>query len=135
MRYLLTLSLLATTSLAISAQEKRKDQGPVPVVDLKRKSPVIYQKEVEPIFYKKCIACHSGKDPESKFDLSTYEGLIKGGKRGSPVVPGKGGDSLLYKLMTRVDTKVPMPPRGEPPIVAAEMALIKLWIDQGAKAP
>src|SRR5205085_6382514 len=28
-----------------------------------------------------------------------------------------------------------MPPRGEDPVVPEEMAVVKLWIDQGAKAP
>jgi WD40 repeat protein len=135
MRYLLTLSVFALVPLALSAQEKKKEQGPVKVIDLKRTSPVIYEKEVEPIFYKKCIACHSGPVKEGNLDLGSYEGLIKGGKRGSPILPGKGNDSLIIKLLSRTEHKPFMPPRGEPPVVPEEMALVKLWIDQGAKAP
>ncbi len=135
MRYLLTLSIFALAALAAEAQEKKKEQGPLAVIDLKRKDVVLYEKEVEPIFYKKCIACHSGSVKENNLDLASYEGLIKGGKRGSPIIPGKGGESLIIKLMTRVETKVPMPPRGEPPLTPEEMAIVKLWIDQGAKAP
>lgn len=135
MRYLLTLSAFALAPLAIGAQEKKKEQGPVKVIDLKRTSPVVYEKEVEPIFYKKCIACHSGPVKEGNLDLGSYEGLVKGGKRGSPILPGKGNDSLIIKLLGRTEHKPFMPPRGEPPVVPEEMALVKLWIDQGAKAP
>jgi WD40 repeat protein len=90
---------------------------------------------VEPIFYKKCITCHSGSVLEGKLDIASYEGLVKGGKRNSPIVPGKGNDSLIIKLLSRTEHKPFMPPRGEDPIVPEEMAIIKLWIDQGAKAP
>ncbi len=135
MRSLLTLSLLALVPLAVQAQEKKKEQGPVKVIDLKRNTPISYEKEVEPIFAKKCTVCHAGRDPEGKFDISSYEGLVKGGKRGSAIVPGKGNDSLIIKLMSRTDHKPFMPPKGEDPIVPEEMAVVKLWIDQGAKAP
>jgi WD40 repeat protein len=135
MRYLLAASVLAVATLTVDAQEKRKEQGPVAVIDLKRKDPVAYEKEVEPIFYKKCIACHSGSVKEGNLDLASYEGLVKGGKRGSPILPGKGGDSLIIKLLGRTDHKPFMPPKGEPPVVPEEMAIVKLWIDQGAKAP
>src|SRR4051812_17230866 len=134
MRYLLILTLAAALPVAAGAQSK-KEQGPVKVVELNRKDPVVYEKEVEPIFYKKCIACHSGSVKEGKLDISSYEGLVKGGKRGTAIVPGKGNESLIIKLMSRTEHKPFMPPRGEDPIVPEEMALVKLWIDQGAKAP
>jgi WD40 repeat protein len=135
MRSVLVISLLALAPVAAAAQEKKKEQGPVKVIDLKRADPVAYEKEVEPIFYKKCLACHSGSVKEGNLDISSYEGLVKGGKRGTAIVPGKGQESLIYKLLSRTDHKPFMPPRGEDPVVPEEMAVIKLWIDQGAKAP
>src|SRR5207244_724851 len=93
-----------------------------------------YDKDVEPIFYKKCVTCHSGSVKESRFDISSYDTLIKGGKRGAAIVPGKGDQSALYKAMGRT-TKPFMPPKGEEMITSEELAVVKLWIDQGAKAP
>jgi WD40 repeat protein len=133
MRTLLTLSLLALMPCAVMAQEK-KEPGPVKLVKLDRKEPVSYDKDIEPIFYKRCTACHSGSVKKSKFDISTYEGLIKGGRRGSPVIPGKADNSPLIKYISRV-AKPFMPPRSEGPCTPEEVALIHLWIDQGAKAP
>jgi WD40 repeat protein len=135
MRLLLAATLLALAPLAVHAQDKKKEQGPVKVVDLKRTDAVSYEKDIEPIFYKKCITCHSGSVKEGNLDLASYEGLVKGGKRNSPILPGKGNDSLIIKQLSRTEFKPFMPPRGEDPILPEEMALIKLWIDQGAKAP
>lgn len=133
-RYL-PLALLAFLPTVASAQDKKKEPGPVGVIDLKRKDPVIYEKEIEPIFYKRCTTCHSGSVKESRFDISSYEGLVKGGKRGTAIVPAKGAESLLYKVMSR-EHKPFMPPAGEQPAATSEeLALVKLWLDQGAKAP
>ena len=133
MRMLLTFGLLALVPMTATAQRK-KETGPVKEIKLERKDPVVYEKDIEPIFYKRCIACHSGNVKESHFDISTYEGLVKGGKRGTAIVPGKSDSSLLWKVIGRT-TKPFMPPRSEGPATPEELALVKLWIDQGAKAP
>jgi hypothetical protein len=119
-----------------SAQEEKKPAPvqPIKVVVLDRKEPVTYEKDVEPIFVKKCAVCHSGAVKEGKLDLGTFESLMKGGKHGKPVVPGKSAESLL--IMSAGKTERPfMPPKTEEPLTPEELALIKLWVDQGAKAP
>ena len=40
------------------AQAKKEQVDPIKVVKLDRKDPVVYEKDIEPIFYKKCITCH-----------------------------------------------------------------------------
>src|SRR5262249_2978276 len=66
-------------------------------------------------------------------DLAAYESFMKGGKRGAPVVPGKSASSLVIKLAGK--TRKPfMPPKSEEPLTPSELALLKLWIDQGARA-
>lgn len=137
MRSLLASLFLLALAMPSFAQDKTPEKkNELAVVDLKRdpKDPVTYEKHVEPLFYKKCTVCHSGKELKGKLDLGNYETLMKGGQRGAPVIPGKGNDSLLYKLMMR-QMKPFMPPKGEDPVTPEEVALIKLWIDQGAKAP
>jgi WD40 repeat protein len=135
MRSLLTLCLLALLPCLARAEDKKsKSMQPIAVVELKRTDPVSYDKEVEPIFYKKCVACHSGPVKEAKFDISSYESMVKGGKRGPAIVPGKSAQSMLCKLAGK-SQKPLMPPKLEEPLTPDELALIKLWIDQGAKAP
>ncbi|HZT81178.1 MAG TPA: c-type cytochrome domain-containing protein [Gemmataceae bacterium] len=135
MRSLLALSLLAVLP-AVAAADDKKPAGPTPikVVTLNRKDPVVYEKDIEPIFQNKCSFCHSGNVKEGKLDLGTFEGLMKGGKRGKSVVPGKSAESLLVKLAGKT-AKPQMPPKSEEPLTPEELALIKLWIDQGAKPP
>lgn len=120
----------------VTAEEPKKGDTPQPikVVTLERKDPVTYEKDIAPILENKCAYCHSGAVKEAKFDMATYEGLVKGGKRGAAIVPGKADQSLLIKLSGRT-MKPTMPPKSEDPLTPEELALVKLWIDQGAKAP
>lgn len=135
MRCVLPLSLLAVLPALASAQEKKaKPVQPIAVVELKRTSPVLYDKDIEPILVNKCAVCHSDNIKEGKLDMGNYETLMKGGKRGATIVAGKSADSLLVKLAGKTQ-KPAMPPKGEEPLTPEELALIKLWIDQGAKAP
>jgi WD40 repeat protein len=132
MHKLLALGLCFVPLTALA--QNRKEIGPVKEIKLDRKEPIAYEKDVEPIFYKRCIACHSGNVKESRLDISSYEGLVKGGRRGTAIVPGKSDTSLLYKSISRT-SKPFMPPRGEDPATPEEVALVKMWLDQGAKAP
>jgi WD40 repeat protein len=134
MRASLTFCLLALVTGLAAAQDRKTPVQPVQVVKVERKEPVTYEKDIEPILIKKCQFCHSGSVIEGKLDMGAYESLIKGGKRGGPIVPGKSGDSLLVKLAGKTQ-KPFMPPKNEEPLAPEELALIKLWIDQGARAP
>ncbi len=135
MRSLLPLGLAALMPVSAVAQEpKGTPTPPIKVVALERKEPVLFEKDIEPILANKCAFCHSGNLKEGKLDLGSYEGMMKGGKRGPAVLPGKSADSLLIKLSGKT-LKPFMPPKKEEPLTPEELALLKLWIDQGAKAP
>lgn len=126
--------VLVLPVLALAQEKKDAKLDPIPEVKLDRKEPVSYEKDVEPILANKCFVCHSGRELNGKLDLGTYEKLMKGGKKGPPVVAGKSAESLLYRLCARLQKPV-MPPRDETPLTPNELALIKLWIDQGARPP
>jgi WD40 repeat protein len=128
--------LLGRPAVAQETQQKKDDLPPIPVIDLKRTTPVEYGTDIAPIFQNKCLVCHSGNVTEGKYDMSTYEKVLKGGaKRGSKVVvPGKSGESFLFLACSR-QVKPIMPPKSEEPLDSREVSLIKLWIDEGAKPP
>jgi WD40 repeat protein len=136
MRYLAGLCFLVfLPGFLVAKDEKPKTSAqPIKEVTLDRKDPVLYDKDIEPILVNKCQFCHSGSIKEGKLDMASYDSIIQGGKRGQPMVPGKAADSLLVKLAGRTEKPL-MPPKGEEPLTPEELALIKLWIDQGAKAP
>ena len=62
--------------------------------------------------------------------LTSAEGLLKGGKRGAVVVPGKPDESLLFKLVSGGPPRMPL--TGEP-LSKPEIETIRQWIEQGAK--
>src|SRR5262245_55139271 len=136
MRSIFTLVLvLMLPGLSIADEKKAKTSvQPIKVVTLDRKEPVLYDRDVEPILASKCQFCHSGAVKEGKLDMASYETLVKGGKRGPAIVPGKSAESLLVKLAGKTDRPM-MPPKNEEPLAPEELALVKLWVDQGAKAP
>jgi WD40 repeat protein len=134
MRWLTALALCAGTLAAQEPKKDPKDLPPIATVDLKRSAPVEYAKDVEPIFANKCFVCHSGNVTEGKFDMGTHAGVLKGGKRGTAVVPGKSGESNLFLFCSRQKKPI-MPPKSEDPLTPQEVTLVKLWIDEGAKAP
>jgi WD40 repeat protein len=129
------LALLAGSTVAPTQEKKSKDLPPIPVIDLKRKEPVEYSRDIEPVFENKCFVCHSGSITEGKFDMSTHAGVLKGGKRGPAVIPGKAGESNLFLFCSRQKKPIMPPKTEENPLTSEEVSLIKLWIDAGAPAP
>ena len=96
---------------------------------------VTYEKDIEPIFAKRCIACHSGDVKKGRLDLDSYETLVKGGKRGTAIVPGKSREqSALQGDQPNWSSRHAAQGRGTGDL-GGRLSLVKLWIDQGAKAP
>jgi len=67
----------------------------------------------------------------SGLDLRERDTILKGGKRGPAIVPGKAEESLLYRAVRR-DGELQMPP-GKTALSAAEIEAIRDWINGGAK--
>lgn len=133
---------VACLPLMLAAQEPdKKDKKkqlyeplpPIAVVKVERKEPVDFDKDIKPIFENKCETCHGGAIQEGKLDMMSVAALLKGGKKGPALVPGKPDESLLVKLAGRTDVP-PMPPKDDEPFTPEELALVKLWIAQGAKS-
>src|SRR2546425_5121201 len=95
-----------------------------------------YWQDIRPVFRKYCIVCHSAKnlkEPELSggLALDSFDAVRKGSK--SPVLePGKSDKSLLVHLVTSEDKKKRMP-LDAPPLSKENIALIRRWIDGGAK--
>jgi mono/diheme cytochrome c family protein len=102
-------------------------------------APVDYGAKIAPIFEARCVDCHAGDDAEGEFSLETYKDLLKGGKAGKVVEPGKAQDSLLVKFLEGRSGKEGknkfMPPGKKEHCSAEEIALIRQWIDAGAPPP
>jgi WD40 repeat protein len=94
---------------------------------------------VDAIFSQHCLDCHAGKDPESGFVLETFDSLMQGGEIGPAILPGKSHESLLIQMVEgrfekNGKTKI-MPPGKNKKLTPAQIAILKAWIDSGAKGP
>ncbi len=80
----------------------------------------------------KCLGCHGdGEELDGELDLRTREAMLRGGKSGPALVPGRALASLIYQAVRRTDERV-MPPRERPALEPAEIAALKTWIEAGA---
>ena len=95
---------------------------------------VDYARDVKPIFQARCYSCHGGLKQESGLRLDTALLIRQGGDSGAALVLGAAERSLVVERITDSDPAVRMPPEGEP-LSLEEIAVIKLWIAQGAVAP
>lgn len=78
-----------------------------------------------------CVKCHTGDKKQGGFSLNTRAELLAGGENGPVVVAKKSGESELIRRLTTDDADLHMPPAPEKPVSAAEVALLKSWIDAG----
>ena len=88
------------------------------------------EKTARTVLENKCAACH-GAARMSDLDLRDRDTILKGGKRGPAIVPGKADESLLYKAVRR-EGELQMPP-GKSALTATEVNAIRDWINGGAK--
>jgi len=92
------------------------------------------QHDVLPIMLRRCTACHGAYRREADLDLRTPAGMLKGGKSGPAIVPGKPGES---RLLARIRAGE-MPPRDRllevslKAIEDAEIETLEKWIAAGA---
>jgi WD40 repeat protein len=93
-----------------------------------------FAKHIAPIFRKYCSACHNAKEAEGGLVLDDYAKLLQGGKRGAALVPKSAERSRMILMLTG-KSKPSMPPEGNDPPKAEEIALLRAWIDAGAKGP
>ena len=92
-----------------------------------------YAMHINPIFDSNCAACHGAAKSKGGLRLDSFDLLMKGGKDGPVIVAGDPEKSLLlHRVTLPSDHKQVMPAEGRPPLRAEDIALIKVWIQQGA---
>src|SRR3954470_8145611 len=92
--------------------------------------PVSFEKDVLPIFNSSCAGCHQPGKLKGGLDLTTYEGVFKGGKKGPSFKAGDAAHSFIIEQIS--GDKPEMPNKGDP-LTKAEVAVISRWISEGAK--
>ena len=91
-----------------------------------------FEKQVRPILVSRCYDCHSEESVESNLRVDSLAGLLRGGKRGAAIVPGKPEKSLMIFAINHA-TQLDMPPKTKLPV--AEIVALTRWVKMGAPWP
>lgn len=92
-----------------------------------------FESRIRPLLHSRCLECHDEKTQEGELRLDTRAGWEKGGRSGRAVIPGMPEQSTLYQAVVYLDKDLKMPPDAQLP--AAEIALLREWIESGAIDP
>ena len=103
-----------------------------PVARKPKTAKVTFRDQIGPLFRRRCTGCHGGGQPKADLDLSRYVAAMAGGSSGEVLVPGEPLQSRLYLLVSHAE-EPHMPPK-RPRLPAADLKLIRQWIDGGLLA-
>ncbi len=88
---------------------------------------VSFTKQVVPIILQNCGRCHV-EQSLGKYSAANYVSLLKGTRKGKAVKPR---DLEMSRMIVLIEEGA-MPPKG-PPVPDDQIAILKTWIEQGAK--
>ena len=90
-----------------------------------------FEQQVAPLLERRCLSCHNSVDRRGDFSLQSAETLLQSGH----VVAGQPDDSQLLTVVTAQNGQAPEMPGSGPPLTAAEVQVLRQWIQQGAVWP
>jgi Protein of unknown function (DUF1553)/Protein of unknown function (DUF1549)/Planctomycete cytochrome C len=91
--------------------------------------------DIKPILLRHCERCHGPDAQEGGLRLDRRAEALTGGGRGPAIVPGHSAKSRILRFASGDnDERIVMPPEGER-LTAAQIGLLRTWIDQGAAWP
>ena len=91
-----------------------------------------FESKVRPLLANHCYACHTGAQ-SGGLRLDSRDALLKGGKSGPAVLPGKPDESLLIQATSYTHDRIKMPPSDK--LEDTEIADLKTWVRTGAAWP
>jgi len=117
-------------TLVLGAEAQQKPDAPLP-------DQVQFNRDIRPILSENCVRCHgpNAKDRKGGLRLDTKEGAFAESESGKlALVPGSLEKSELWRRVSTSDAEEKMPPRKSgKKLTSREAALLKRWIEQGAR--
>jgi cytochrome c553 len=90
-------------------------------------TPPDYARDVAPLLAKRCYMCHGPQQQMSGLRLDQQASAAR------VIQPGHSAESRLIQMVSGTEKKV-MPPMGDH-LTAAQVAMLRAWIDAGARWP
>src|SRR5882757_5199918 len=91
-----------------------------------------FEAKVRPIFVEHCQSWHGEKKQKGGLRLDSAAGLLKGGKNGAVVVPGRPAESKMLLAVSYKDQDLQMPPEDEGRLSSAQVEILTQWVAMGA---
>lgn len=99
--------------------------GPAKITDFAR--------NIAPLLHDKCVSCHEGDKAKNGFIVGDRDALLGLVEPGDAASSSLWNDYLYQPSRDQLADSLVMPPDG--PLNADQLALVKLWIDEGAIWP
>ena len=130
----LTAQEIETIRSWIDAGGPKQGENPEALKEQLNAKQVTEREIMVTILHVKCIVCHGKQIQEGGLDLRTRAGLLKGGKSGPAIVPGKPEESLLVR---RIAAREMPPPEWQfsyfvRDVSSKELEKLRQWIAAGA---
>jgi len=90
-----------------------------------------FDRQIEPIIKEHCLECHSQDKRKGGLSLATYVDALDGGRNGAAIRPGNATRSILIHRLT--GAVEPQMPKDKDPLTPRQIALIRQWINEGAR--
>lgn len=137
MRAILFFTALTGAILA-GCSPKKPEAKPAPgtMPPVAAKQGVTFATDIKPMFDKSCVDCHGPKKQKAGLRLDSREATVHGSDDGPVFEAGKSEFSLMVSNIARLGIEDDwMPPVDDKHAALStdEAALIRAWIDQGAK--
>lgn len=127
----LLAGLYLAIALAAGASLPAEDKPAAPAPAAK---PVSYYRDVRPILVDHCQGCHQPAKANGKIVLSSYADLGEGGRSRKVLLDLKSpAESLLLRVLLPRDGEPPSMPKDAAPLAADRVALIRRWVEEGAR--
>ena len=98
----------------------------------KAESPVEYNRDIRPILFDNCFACH-GPDSASRKAGLRLDRQADAAEMGA-IVPGKPDESeLVRRILSTDESEIMPPPKSHKKLTAAQKDLLKRWVTAGAE--
>ena len=122
-------------AVAVGAAPSRSVSDALPAIAQSRSQPrsalVDFERQIQPIITDRCLECHSQDKRKGGLSLASYADALDGGRNGPAIRPGNAARSILIHRLT--GAVEPQMPKDKDPLTPGEIALIRQWIDQGAR--
>ena len=128
---------LAAAAAGLSAPPGSAAPAPGDGVVAAPDAPLRYDRDVRPLLSDRCFRCHGPdeKKRRAKLRLDDPASAFEDRDGAVAITPGNPDESELIRRIASADPKERMPPpsSNKQPFTAAEQALLRAWIEQGAR--